>query len=47
MSQFGPMMGRRSLLKAGGAALALGSLGSLAACSSAGSSGTASAAQEK
>ena len=44
MSQFGPMMGRRGLLKAGGAALALGSLGSLAACSTAGSSGTASAA---
>jgi ABC-type glycerol-3-phosphate transport system substrate-binding protein len=36
MGGLDPILGRRSLLKAGGAALALGTLGSLAACSTGG-----------
>lgn len=36
MSQWGPDLSRRSILKAGGAALALGGMGSLAACSTGG-----------
>jgi multiple sugar transport system substrate-binding protein len=42
MSQWGPTLDRRTLLKVGGSALALGGLGSLAACGGGGGSGSSS-----